>query len=493
MPNELSDLYVAQAQAQAKSGKTREALASFTDALKCASDRAGKAGIVAAAAPLEGVLEKLARAQPATGLPGRAGHAFCRTRRSCAAGATRDKARTLLERQLVAEPKNAALADGLADLLWSTLAKESLARHVGDVFWIDDAPPAGAKLEGDMPWEFVGLPELHAFRGQKAMRGKATGLGQQLFTDATSGLKIGEGARLFAYVFLDPKDPPKTVMLQFNDGDWEHRAFWGEDLIPFGAGDKEGHLSMGPLPEAGKWVRLEVDAAYVGLRPGTVLNGWAFAQCDGTCYWDAAGCTNFASAWDSWRLLTSCSTTNRPSMALVARHPATVLGIGDFYAADQKWERAIAEYGKVITVQPADVAVLKKLAAAYQSAGRTREAVAYLVQVSAANPQDTSLCLDVAALQAWFGHEKEYAATRQRILASAAGTGEVTTADRAAKVGSILPSTDQAELEAALALGRKAAELGSPGRSWSGARWPSAWPNIAAATTPRPTGPCSPR
>ena len=45
----------------------------------------------------------------------------------------------------------------------------------------------------------------------------------------------------------------------------------------------------GELPEAGKWVRLEVDAAALGLKPGTKINGMAFTQFDGTAYWDKAG------------------------------------------------------------------------------------------------------------------------------------------------------------------------------------------------------------
>jgi hypothetical protein len=43
------------------------------------------------------------------------------------------------------------------------------------------------------------------------------------------------------------------------------------------------------LPEKGKWVRLEVDAAQVGLTPGMVVTGMAFTQHDGTVYWDKAG------------------------------------------------------------------------------------------------------------------------------------------------------------------------------------------------------------
>ena len=112
------------------------------------------------------------------------------------------------------------------------------------------------------------------------------------------------------------------------------------------------------------------------------------------------------------------------------------------------WERAIAEYRTLATEQPADGALLIKLAGAYQSAGRTREAVPLLATASAANPKDTLLSLKVAALQAWFGQDREFAATRQRILAFAKDTNEATTAERAAKACSILPSPDKAELEA---------------------------------------------
>ena len=103
------------------------------------------------------------------------------------------------------------------------------------------------------------------------------------------------------------------------------------------------------------------------------------------------------------------------------------------------WERAIAEYGKLVTELPAKGTLLIKLAAVYQSAGRTREAVPLLATASAANPKDTLLSLKVAALQAWFGQDREFAATRQRILAFAKDTNEATTAERAAKACSIVP------------------------------------------------------
>jgi tetratricopeptide (TPR) repeat protein len=154
---------------------------------------------------------------------------------------------------------------------------------------------------------------------------------------------------------------------------------------------------------------------------------------------------------------------------LFKHHPAATAGIGDLYAAAEDWERAIAEYGKLVTGQPADSGLLTKLAAAYQSAGRTREAVPYLATESSANPMETELSMKVAALQAWFGQDKELAATRQRILAYAKDTNDASTAEGTAKACSLLPSTDKAQLEAVLALARKAVDLSGkdhPDLSW---------------------------
>jgi hypothetical protein len=155
--------------------------------------------------------------------------------------------------------------------------------------WIDDGTPPGANLQGDSPWQFVTSKEGVVHRGEKSTTRKASAVSQHFFTGANPGLTVGEGDKLFAYVYLDPQDPPKTIMLQWNDGSWEHRAFWGEDTIRFGEGDVPGHRRLGDLPAKGEWVRLEVDAAHVGLNSGAVLNGWAFTQFGGTVHWDTAG------------------------------------------------------------------------------------------------------------------------------------------------------------------------------------------------------------
>jgi len=149
---------------------------------------------------------------------------------------------------------------------------------------------------------------------------------------------------------------------------------------------------------------------------------------------------------------------------LLKHHPTAAAAVGDLYAAEKDWERAIAEYRKRLTDQRADVALLTKLATAYQSAGRMREAVPHLATASAANQNDTLLSLKVAALQAWFRQDKELAATRQRIRALAQATNDAGTAERAAKACSIRASSDKAELDATLALARKGVHLGKDGQ-----------------------------
>src|SRR5260221_11281228 len=88
---------------------------------------------------------------------------------------------------------------------------------------------------------------------------------------------------------------------------------------------------MGPLPETGQWVRLEVEADKVGLKPGAVLNGWAFTQHDGTVYWDKAGIVtrtaqageSFESlaAWESYEKAQSKSTLPAPVQEAIKAEP----------------------------------------------------------------------------------------------------------------------------------------------------------------------------
>ncbi|MDA1049724.1 MAG: PSD1 and planctomycete cytochrome C domain-containing protein [Planctomycetota bacterium] len=197
--------------------------------------------------------------------------------------------------------------DPLADAAAAPLEQQ-------DKVWFDDALPEGAKPAGNDadPWKFVSAPDHPVFSGENSSVRTGNGLTQHFFTEATEPLMISANDRLFAYVYLDPANPPETVQLQFNDGSWEHRAFWGADKGHGAGRNNPSNLRLGDLPEAGKWVRLEVPSAAVGLNEGAKLNGWAFTQFSGTVHWDKAGIVTIAplsreqqeslAAWEHFRV-----------------------------------------------------------------------------------------------------------------------------------------------------------------------------------------------
>src|SRR5262249_55721603 len=156
--------------------------------------------------------------------------------------------------------------------------------------WVEDAVPAGAALgtDGGDTWNWVSsnpTPFSGAVASQSTI---AAGLHQHYFYGATTTLAVNTGDTLFAYVYLDPANPPSEIMLQWNNGTWEHRAYWGANQITYGFSGGTSRRFMGPLPAAGQWVKLSVPASQVALE-GSVLNGMAFTVYDGRATWDAAG------------------------------------------------------------------------------------------------------------------------------------------------------------------------------------------------------------
>src|SRR5262249_50048787 len=134
------------------------------------------------------------------------------------------------------------------------------------------------------------------------------------FVDDTRGTGVTPGAsdKFFVYVLLDPCDPPREIQLEFYapvDGN-EHRAFWGEDLLQFGAAGTAGRVNMGALPTPGQWTRLEVPASTVNLS-GKLVLGVYFELYGGRAWWDRMG-TNAAGA--------------AAANASLAVNPATVVG-----------------------------------------------------------------------------------------------------------------------------------------------------------------------
>lgn len=175
----------------------------------------------------------------------------------------------------------------------ATTGKEPPHGEKRDVVWLDDDFPTGSTAQfGGAPAQWVTAADGKVLAGQRALKRTGGGPTQDFFTGAIP-LEVKRGDVLYAHVFIEPTDKPKAVMLQFNDGNWEHRAIWGDpEGIKWGALNTASRRPLGPLPEAGKWFRLEVPANKVGLHPGTKINGMAFTHEGGTVYWDKAGLMN---------------------------------------------------------------------------------------------------------------------------------------------------------------------------------------------------------
>jgi hypothetical protein len=169
-------------------------------------------------------------------------------------------------------------------------AKASFEANSPNIVWVDDALPVGAVAgaDGGDSWNWSGSNPT-PFMGSLAQHSaNVAGEHQHYFANATATLTLGTGDVLYAYVYLDPAKMPSEIMLQWNDGTWDHRAYWGGDSLGFGVDGTASRRYMGPLPPAGQWVQLKVPASLVNLE-GSTINGMGFALYNGAASWDAAG------------------------------------------------------------------------------------------------------------------------------------------------------------------------------------------------------------
>jgi hypothetical protein len=174
--------------------------------------------------------------------------------------------------------------------------------------WFSGVLPQGAQVLGEDPWDPLSNNDLWApfdpgFSVLPATPGSVpagahiepagTGAHQHFFN---AGIPLtpftpAVGEQLFCWVYLDPTNPPKEVMLQWHTFSWEQRAFWGGDLIPWGATGTTARRRAGDLPAPGGWVRLEVPAANLGLE-NVAINGMAFTLFDGSAAFGTTGALN---------------------------------------------------------------------------------------------------------------------------------------------------------------------------------------------------------
>ena len=182
--------------------------------------------------------------------------------------------------------------DGVNGASVSSGLVQTISPGSSPTVWVEDAPPAGAALGGNGEgWNWVSsnpAPFSGTLAHQSAI---VAGVHEHYFYNATTTLPVAVGDTLFTYVYLDPANPPTEVMLQWYDGSWEHRAYWGANAITnWGVDGTVSRRNMGALPATGQWVRLNVPASQVGLEGRTLL-GMSFATFGGRVTWDYVGKT----------------------------------------------------------------------------------------------------------------------------------------------------------------------------------------------------------
>jgi photosystem II stability/assembly factor-like uncharacterized protein len=161
---------------------------------------------------------------------------------------------------------------------------------------------------------YAGGDRVHkSHRGDDPTSGRL----EHYFMNATDVLTFPTGAKINQWVYIPRDTPPREIMLQFatTDGSFEHRAYWGEDLITYGQPGCPSRCSIGAIPsQRDRWVKLTVDAAAIDLV-GRSAHGLAYLLYDGAVYWDQtaieggrtwvddalpAGAQAFSSPPDSW-------------------------------------------------------------------------------------------------------------------------------------------------------------------------------------------------
>lgn len=200
---------------------------------------------------------------------------------------------TRLYTAVLSRPPSTAELEAAREYVSSAAGRSSPDSRTGPEVLIEDDLPEYARAVGSWNWTDAPAPASGGrWRAQRAELGNRI----QHYVLDLSPARVMPGDTLFVWVRIDPADPPRQIMVQWNDGvtindgGWSHRAYWGEDLIPFGKTDSPSRRRVGDLPAWGEWVRLDVPAAVVGFTgAGGRIVGMSFDQHGGTVHWDAAG------------------------------------------------------------------------------------------------------------------------------------------------------------------------------------------------------------
>jgi hypothetical protein len=180
------------------------------------------------------------------------------------------------------------LEEAAAKFVYQDPAEEAVPpapRPVTDV-WLDDMFPAAARSNcssrNASTWATAAdqFPAL----GRRSLRQAFASNYQDKFEQPLQPLFVPENPRLSVFVRIDSYEVPKTLLLQFDSNLGIHKALWG-DPQNYGVAKTDPGW-MGEIPTPGSWIRLEIPADKIGLKPGAFVHAVSFTQFGGIVNWD---------------------------------------------------------------------------------------------------------------------------------------------------------------------------------------------------------------
>jgi hypothetical protein len=151
-----------------------------------------------------------------------------------------------------------------------------------DVIWIDDALPSGSGYSN------IGWDASQKASGTQSMaQPYASGLHDMGVTFQNgAAYAIGSSDTLTFYVLLDECAPPSEVMFRWLTSTGVSKGvYWG---TPHNLGEGGPYVSMGALPPAGVWTRIDIPATQLGLD-STTIQGLDMISYDGHTFFDRMG------------------------------------------------------------------------------------------------------------------------------------------------------------------------------------------------------------
>jgi hypothetical protein len=133
--------------------------------------------------------------------------------------------------------------------------------------------------------EWVTDPAFGAKLGGRVLRQANTFFHEDAITPRLRPIVVPAKGAFEAWVYLDKHEPPKAVAVQLGGA---KKVWWGQEATA-GAPYAGGALGprLGPLPEPGKWTKLSVSAADLGLKEWQHVGSITLQEYGGVMYWDA--------------------------------------------------------------------------------------------------------------------------------------------------------------------------------------------------------------